>query len=487
MESRITRRRVLELVGLTAMTGLLAACGQAAAPAAPTAKLAPPPAQPTAATTQPAAPAAKPAAVGAQPTTAPANPQAPAAPKTAGEVTFRTLMSVGGSGKAFQGGIDSFNEKYKGTYKVDVEAIALEALREKQMTQFISKTPTNDVLSINSDWMSGMAHFLEPLGPYIERDTLDVTEMFGPDGAKQTTFDGKVTGLLARTGGDVYWFNKEMFSNLGLKPPATLDELRKNAESLRKLPAEGGATVYGYSVMAQSPLWTVSSFASLYYPHGGHYLSSDLKEANPTLLEPFTAEILDFMRGLIRDGLTPDPLAWTYDDNIVAFQQARLGSSAETSSRANLMEDAQKSKVVGKIGYDVMPTQKLGADPPKYYGGGGWVFCIDRNSTKKDAAWALVKHMLDFDVQKMMAIQLANGPTLVKVLEDPDYQKQVPSSMAYAKGLKSLGVRSHFPVVQQPELEKVVHEEIQAFLVGNKDAKTAATAMHRRIDEVLRS
>lgn len=486
MESRISRRRVLELAGLTAMTGLLAACGQAAAPAAPTAKPAAPPAQP-AATTQPAAPAAKPAEVAAQPTAAPAKPQAPAAPKTAGEVTFRALMSVGGSGKAFQGGLDSFNEQYKGTYRVDVEMIALEALREKQMTQFISKTPTNDVLSINSDWMSGMAHFLEPLDPYIERDKLDLKEMFGADGAKQTTFDDKIAGFLVRTGGDVYWFNREMFDTHGLKPPTTLDQLRKNAEALRKETTEGGEPVYGYSIMAQSPLWTVSSFADLYYPHGGHYLTTDLKEANPTLLEPFTLEILDFMRGLAKDGLTPNPLSWTYDDNIVGFQQRRLGSSAEGWMRANLVEDPGKSKVVGKIAYEVMPSQKLGSDAPKYYGGGGWAFCIDKNSTKKEPAWALVKHMTSFEVQKMMATQYANGPTLLKVLEDADFQKQVPAALAYANGLKTLGMRSHFPVAQQPELEKVVHEEIQAFLVGNKDAKAAATAMHRRISEVLRS
>jgi ABC-type glycerol-3-phosphate transport system substrate-binding protein len=132
------------------------------------------------------------------------------------------------------------------------------------MAQFISGTPTNDVLSINSDWMSGMAHFLEPLDPYIERDKLDLKEMFGTDGAKQTTFDDKIAGLLVRTGGDVYWFNKDMFSSLGLKPPTTLDELRKNAEALRKQATEGGEPVYGYSIMAQSPLWTVSSFADLY-------------------------------------------------------------------------------------------------------------------------------------------------------------------------------------------------------------------------------
>jgi multiple sugar transport system substrate-binding protein len=478
--AQITRRRVLQMMGLTAMTPLLAACGQAAAPAqapAPTAK----PADGT------AKPAAQPAAPAAQPAAAPQKPQAPAVAKSGEEVVVRALMSVGGSGKAFQGGLDDFNQEHKGTYRVEVEMIAFEALREKQMTQFISGTPANDVLSVNSDWLSGMAHFMEPLDPYVERDKLDLKEMFGSDGAKSTTFDGTLAGLLVRTGGDVYWYNREMFGQLGLKPPTTLDELRKNAEALGKQTPSGGEPVYGYSIMAQSPLWTVSSFADLYYPHGGHYLTADLKEANPTLLEPFTVDILTFMRGLAADGLTPNPLSWTYDDNIVAFQQARLGSSAEGWMRANLVEDPQKSKVVGKIGYDVMPTQKLGSDDPKYYGAGGWAFCIDKNSTKKDAAWALVKHMVSFDVQKMMAIEYANGPTLIKVLEDAEFQKQVPAASAYAKGLKTIGMRPHFPVVQQPELEKVTHEHIQAFLAGTKDAKTTATELHRRIGEVLRS
>lgn len=403
-----------------------------------------------------------------------------------GETTITAIMSVGGSGKAFQGGLELFNERFAGQYRLETEMVAFETLREKEISQFISGNATYDVLSINSDWLSGVAHFLEPLDSYIERDGLDLEATFGSAIAKTASVSGQVVGMPTRTGGDVYWYNKDMFDEAGLEPPRTLDELRKNAQTVQKQSSSGETEVYGYSIMAASPLWTVSSFADLYYPHGGHYLTVDLTEANPSLLEPFTAEILDFMKGLATDGLTPDPLAWTYDDNIVAFQQARLASSAEGWMRSNLMEDLTKSKVVGKIGYDVMPSEKLGPDEPTYYGASGWGLCIDKNSPRKDAAWELLKFMVGYDAQKLMAMEYANGPTVLAVLEDPEFQEEIPAAAAYLKGAK-VGLRSHFPVAQQAELEQVTHEELQSFLVGNKDSKTTAEDLYRQIDDLLQA
>jgi len=458
-----TRRRMLRLAGVTAMATLGAAC------AGPGTQ--PPP------TSAPGKPA------GAAPTSPPL--QAPAQTTGGSAVALGALMSVGGSGKALTGGLQKFNEQFKGRYEVKSEMIAIESLLDKEMAQFISGTPTYDVLSISSDWTAGVAHFLEPLDNYLSRDNVEFASKFGPKVRDAMTFDGNLVALPARLGVDILFYRKDALDELSLKPPTTAEEYRDAAKKLTK---RDGTNVqrFGASFKAQSPSWTVGSFGHFLLGSGGRYITQDGKAPHPSLGSPLTVELLETIRGTIQDGSTPEVAAWTYDDNVVAFQQGRVAMSDEYSARALLVEDPQKSQAVGKMGYGMWMMQKLGPEEPTHYGS-TWNLAIDKNSRNKDAAWQLIKYMTDRDAQKFMALEYANGPTIIELYDDPEYQKLDPAALAVKQVLQGPGWNAYYPVPQLPDLQKAAHEEIQSFYLGRQTSKQATDNMVRRFADALKS
>lgn len=475
------------MIGATATVPLLAACGQQAAPA-PTAasKTAPTSAPAAAATTAPAAAAVKPteAPPAAKPTAA-AQQAAPA--QASGEVvTLNALVSVGGSGKALVGGLEKFNEQFKGKYEVKSDMIAIESLLEKEMAQFIAKTPTYDIVSVNSDWLPSVAHFLEPLDTYLEQEKVDFGKAFGPRVKRVVSYENQVVALPVRFGTDILFYRKDVLDEVGVSVPTTHQEFREAARKLTVKDASGKVTRFGTSFKAQSPAWTVGSFGHFLFGSGGRFISDDGTEVHPSLNSQLSQDLLENIKATIADGSTPEVAAWTYDDNVVAFQEGRMSMSDEYSARSLLIADPKKSQAAGKMGYSMWMMEPLGSEPPTH-AGTTWNFAVDRNTKNKEAAWALLKHMTSAPIQKLMAIEFANGPTLLETYDDPDYVKTDPAAGAIKNVLAGPGWQGYFTVPSLAELQQAAHEEIQSFYLGRQTSKQATDNMARRLGQILKS
>lgn len=403
------------------------------------------------------------------------------------EQTITAIMSVGGSGKAFQGGIELFNEQFAGQYRVEPEMVAYETLLEKEISQFISGNATYDVLSINSDWLGGVAHFLEPLDSYIERDGLDFAATFGPLVENAVSYEGQVVGLPIRFGANILFYRQDFLAEAGLKTPRTLEDYRAAAQALTMRDADGDIVRYGASIKAQSPNWTLGSFGIPFLGLGGRLLTADGNEPHPSLTDGLGQEVLDHIKAIIDDGSTPDPTAWTYDDNIVAFQQGRLAMSDEYSARALLVEDPGESEAAGKMGYEMWIMEPLGPEPPIHYAS-TWQFVIDKNSPNKEAAWELLKFMVSYDAQKLMALEWSNGPTILPLYDDPEYAESDAAVQGVKAVLEGPGWQPYFPGAEQnAELTLAAHEELQTFYVGRQSSAEAVENMAKRFEEILGS
>lgn len=485
---QMTRRRVLQMIGATAVVPLLAACGQQAASsptAAPKTEAKPAEAAKPAPTTAPAAPAATPTEAPAAKPTAAAQQAAPA--QTSGNVvTLNALVSVGGSGKALVGGLEKFNEQFEGKYEVKSDMIAIESLLEKEMAQFIAKTPTYDIVSVNSDWLPSVAHFLEPLDKYLEQEKVDFGKSFGPRVKNVVSFDKQVVALPVRFGTDIMFYRKDFLDQAGVKVPTTYQEFREAAKKLTVKDGSGKVTRFGTSFKAQSPSWTVGSFGHFLFGSGARFITDDGTEVHPSLNSQLSQDLLENIKAIIADGSTPEVAAWTYDDNVVAFQEGRMSMSDEYSARSLLIADPKKSQAAGKMGFSMWMMEKLGPEPPTH-AGTTWNFAMDKNSKNKEAAWALLKHMTSAPIQKLMAIDFANGPTLLETYDDPDYVKTDPAASAIKDVLAGPGWMGYFTVPQLAELQQAAHEEIQSFYLGRQTSKQATDNIARRLGQILKS
>jgi multiple sugar transport system substrate-binding protein len=198
--------------------GVLAACGPAAAP--PAAAPAPP-------TT-----ASKPAAAATQPAAAATEPAAAPTPASAAQVSTLKLLGWNYEPPLVQENLDRFQQQNP-NYKVDYEPVAGDYL-EKLLTNFRAKTPM-DVIYVRDQYHASWVEsgFLQPLDETDEINAL-YADMF-PYNANQMQWKGKKYGLPYYTDFTVFPYNEKMVNDAGFTSgPASLDELRKQAETMKQ-------------------------------------------------------------------------------------------------------------------------------------------------------------------------------------------------------------------------------------------------------------
>src|SRR5438132_7624062 len=220
-------RRAFVRLGVAAGgLGMLAAC----APAPPPTATAPPaPAKPTEAP-KPAVATTQPAPAATQP--APAAAAAPTAASAAGQVTTLKLLGWNYEPPLVQENLDRFVQQNP-TYKIDFEPIAGDYLVDL-LTRFRAKTPM-DVIYVRDQYHASWVEsgFLQPLDETPEINAL-YADMF-PYNANQMQWKGKKYGLPYYTDFDVFAYNEKMVTDAGFSAgPATLDELRKQAEAMKQ-------------------------------------------------------------------------------------------------------------------------------------------------------------------------------------------------------------------------------------------------------------
>ncbi len=211
--SKLGRRAFVRLGFAAGGVGMLAAC----APASPPAATAPPaPAKPT--------DAPKPAVAATQP--------AAAAPASTAQVTTLKLLGWNYEPPLVQENIDRFVQQSP-NYKVDFEPIGGDYLVDL-LTRFRARTPM-DVIYVRDQYHASWVEsgFLQPLDETDEINAL-YADMF-PYNANQMQWKGKKYGLPYYTDFDVFAYNEKMVTDAGFSAgPATLDELRKQAETMKQ-------------------------------------------------------------------------------------------------------------------------------------------------------------------------------------------------------------------------------------------------------------
>ena len=110
-----------------------------------------------------------------------------------------------------------------------------QAVQPATATQQIGAKSPMDVIYVRDQYHASWVEsgFLQPLDETDEINAL-YADMF-PYNANQMQWKGKKYGLPYYTDFDIFAYNEKMVSDAGFdKPPATLDELRKQAETMKQ-------------------------------------------------------------------------------------------------------------------------------------------------------------------------------------------------------------------------------------------------------------
>lgn len=183
----------------------------------------------------------------------------------------------------------------------------------------------------------------------------------------------------------VYW-NKDLFAKKNLAYPATFEEMVKAAEAL----TDSSAQTYGFVARglknANVPVW-----ASFLLGNGGDFLTPSGELATDSAEAIESAKLY---QRLLTKAAPQGVSGFNWSECQSAFLQGRVGMWLDGIGFAPPLEDPEKSRVVGKVGYGIMPKGPK-TQASATFGDGIGVTAQSRN---KEAAylycqWAVSKLM----------------------------------------------------------------------------------------------
>jgi|APAra7269097235_1048549.scaffolds.fasta_scaffold05451_2 multiple sugar transport system substrate-binding protein len=209
----------------------------------------------------------------------------------------------------------------------------------------------------------------------------------------------------------VYW-NKELFAKKGLSYPTTFEEMVKAAVAL----TDPATQTYGFVARGQknanTPVWTSLMLGYDKYAISGGELQTDTPEA---------IEAAKLYQTLMTKAAPPGVAGFNWAECQSAFLQGKIGMWFDGVGFAPPLEDPEKSRVVGKVGYGIMPKGPK-AQAAATTGDGIGVTAASKN---KEAAYLYCQ----WATNKLMGARLlqagAGVPFRNSVLADAEVRKGV--------------------------------------------------------------
>jgi multiple sugar transport system substrate-binding protein len=252
----------------------------------------------------------------------------------------------------------------------------------------------------------------------------------------------------------LYW-NKEIFAKKGVELPKTFDEMVVAAEKLTD-PASG---IYGFTGRglrnANMALWT-----NFYLNYGGEFLDD---KGNILSDGPAAIEATKMYQRLMKSA-PPGVAGFNWMESMASLTQGRAAMWIDADGWAPPIEDPNASRVVGKIGYALVPAGPKGQYSSTYGDGIG----IAQTSTKKEAAYLYCQ----WAVSKTMGARLLQSgggvPFRNSILNDETVRKGVKTqewldSVVASAKISKLGLPVIVPVA---EFRDIVGAALTATLSG---------------------
>ena len=327
--------------------------------------------------------------------------------------------------------------------KVNSEQTPEQQQRQKITIELSSGKPSFDVAHVSFHVQKRQFEkggWLADLSGYIANPALTPPNFWDDfaEAGKTFAMDGTKVGALPFSVD--YWiiyYNKELFAKKNLTYPATFEELVSTAEALNDPKAQISGFVARGIKNANTPVWTSLMLGwDMYAVDGSGKLMTETPEA---------IAAAGLYQRLMTKAAPRGVTGFNWSECQSAFLQGRIGMWLDGVGFAPPLEDPDKSRVVGKVGYGVMPKG------PKAHASGtfGDGIGVAAASTKKEAAylycqWAISKQM------GARLLQAGGGvPFRNSVLEDPEVRRGVTMPAAWLDAVVGSGKISRLalPVV----------------------------------------
>lgn len=305
--------------------------------------------------------------------------------------------------------------------KVNAEATPEQQQRQKTTIELSSGKPSFDVVHFSyhvqkrqfekGDWLADITGFFKD--PTLTDPSLTAND-FGQAGwmfANDTK--GRLLSLPFSVDYWILYWNKDLFDKKGLRYPQSFDEMVSTAEAL----TDKASGTYGFVARglknANVPVWTTFMLGC-----GSPSISPDGK----ILADSEEAiQAAKYYQRLMSKSAPPGVSGFNWAEAQSAFLQGKIGMWLDGVGFAPPIEDPTKSRVVGKVGYSVLPRGPKDQAAATTGDGIG----VTAKSNKKEAAYLFCQWVVS---HKMGAGLLQTGsgvPFRNSIVSDPEVRKSV--------------------------------------------------------------
>ncbi|MFD4641455.1 extracellular solute-binding protein [Lentzea sp. NPDC058436] len=354
--------------------------------------------------------------------------------------------------------ISEFQGKHSGV-TVDVQYIQVSSRAERFKAAFSDPKSAPDVAEFGNTDLAGYVSaggFSElDLGKWDESKDLVPTIL---DTAK---VDGKTYGVPWFVGVRALYYRTDVFTELGLKPPTTLDEIATTAREIRqKKPELIGISAGGKYLFAALPfIWA----------QGGDIAKSDGGKFSATIDSAEAKAGVAKYTELIKDDICP-PATCAGNGGDASVEAFRAGKAAMTIGGDFNRKSVDASSAAGKYGVVPLPGKTAGSVAPAFAGGN--LLGVMKGTQRKTLANEFTQLLASKKYQQKMYTAMGNLPTF------SDVQKQVADSDKFLEPFtKTLQSGTKFvpvtPAWAKIEAQAVVPTMLQEIVTGAKNVDTA--------------
>jgi ABC-type glycerol-3-phosphate transport system substrate-binding protein len=293
-------------------------------------------------------------------------------------------------------------------------------------------------------------------------------------------FDGEVT---------VQIYRKDVYAAKGLRPADTLEDFVRNAQAVHD-PANRlwAVALRGFAGAGQN----MYIYPSIFRAFGGDWFSDGRIRVNG----PEAIRALDWYVDVLTRFAPAAVRNWNWPDIADAFSSGILGAYIDAHSSAAVINNPQRSQVVGKIGFARWPKGPSGKRVTSIW---NWGFPINAalSDRAKRAAWLFITWAASAETQARTSWKFSgpakrSGVNRVSLWRDPGFVELMRASgdnfvEAAVESLEQdtdVEWRPRLP--QWPAIGDTMATAIQAALVGQKRSKETLDEAQARIEQILR-
>ena len=387
--------------------------------------------------------------------------------------------------------------------KVEIEVLPLEQVLQKLTLDVASGLGTYDLYYIDQSWAASFSRdVFDPreqieAKPDLAMPNYDIDDFLPAlvDGIAK--YEDRWVGVPYDIPIFIMIYRKDVYDELGLKAPETLQQLLDNSKAITDVK---GPEMYGTTGQMKSGHYSLEcDWTAWLWGHGGSIFNADKKFVGNDERGLAAMAYWDELKKTMPPGVD----GWTWDGQGQSVAQGVAASMLSWGEFFPSFDDPNASKVSGLCEAVVppKPTRVLRTVEETGFGEipgvghqGGSSLAVSQYSKNPDAAWIFMQWATCADTQALITtLGGGTGPTRSSVYDDPRVK---------ANAKVGPGTTRHLPVVREtiaehmgsepdlPEWAQLSSDTIPVglgrYFAGEyKDAKTALDDIAGKVDDVL--